>query len=301
MDLAFASVQILVFSIMVYFLCGLVLDAGAFFTFYLIIITGYLGITLFFRTVGCMCPDFDSAIKIAATLITFFVLTSGYLIQWHSEQVWIRWIYWINPLGLGFSAMMTNEFSRINLTCEGTSLIPYGPGYNDISHQVCTLAGSHAGSLKVRGTDYIKTSFDYNTQFLWLYWAIMCVLIGSFLLTNVFLGEYIKWGAGGTSVKYFARDDNERRRLNEELQARRAARTREGEQQRGAELKIESKAVLTWEVRFHDAFDSFRISTDIFLADMQDICYDVPIASGQLRLLKNVYGEIHFRLIMSRV
>jgi ATP-binding cassette subfamily G (WHITE) protein 2 (SNQ2) len=50
-------------------------DAGAFFTFYLMIVTGYLAMTLFFRTVGCLCPDFDVAIRLAATIITLFVLT----------------------------------------------------------------------------------------------------------------------------------------------------------------------------------------------------------------------------------
>jgi ATP-binding cassette subfamily G (WHITE) protein 2 (SNQ2) len=102
----------MVFSIIVYFMCGLVRDAGAFFTFYIVIVCGYLAMTLFFRTVGCLCPDFDYAIKFAATIITFFVITSGYIIQYQSEKVWIRWIYWINALGLGFSALMENEFSR---------------------------------------------------------------------------------------------------------------------------------------------------------------------------------------------
>ena len=49
-DTGFAASQILLFSIMVYFMCGLVLDAGAFFTFYIVIVTGYLAMTLFFRT-----------------------------------------------------------------------------------------------------------------------------------------------------------------------------------------------------------------------------------------------------------
>jgi ABC-type multidrug transport system ATPase subunit len=98
-DLAFAAAQILLFSIIVYFMCGLVLDAGAFFTFFLMIISGYLAMTLFFRTVGCLCPDFDYAMKFAAVIITLFVLTSGYLIQWQSEQVWLRWIFYVNALG----------------------------------------------------------------------------------------------------------------------------------------------------------------------------------------------------------
>lgn len=60
--LAFAAVQIFVFSVMVYFLC-IVGDAGAFFTFYPFIISGYLAITLFIRTLGCLSPDFDYVIK----------------------------------------------------------------------------------------------------------------------------------------------------------------------------------------------------------------------------------------------
>lgn len=86
-DLAFASVKILVFSIMVYFMTGLVRTPAAFFTFYLLIMSGYLSMTLFFRTIGCLCPDFDYAIKFVAVIITLFVITSGYIIQYQSEQV----------------------------------------------------------------------------------------------------------------------------------------------------------------------------------------------------------------------
>ena len=269
-DLAFASVQIFVFSIIVYFMCGLVYDAGAFFTFVLVIITGYLGITLFFRTIGCLNPDFDSAIKLAATMITLFVLTGGYLIQWQYEQVWLRWLFYMNALGLGFSSMMMNEFSRIDLTCEGISLIPYGPGYNQIEHQICTLAGSKAGSVAVTGTDYIQASFRYNVADLWRNWGIMVILIVAFLITNTYLGEYIKWGAGGKTITFFAKENKERKRLNEDLAAKKDARRRKETEQGGADLHIESKAVLTWE----------------------DMCYDVPVPSGQLRLLKNVYGYV---------
>jgi ATP-binding cassette subfamily G (WHITE) protein 2 (SNQ2) len=53
-DMAFAAMQIFVFSVMVYFMCGLAQDAGGFFTFYLIIVSGYLCMTLFFRTIGCL-------------------------------------------------------------------------------------------------------------------------------------------------------------------------------------------------------------------------------------------------------
>ena len=269
-DMAFSAAQILVFSIIVYFMCGLVLDAGAFFTFYLMIVSCYLAMTLFFRTIGCLCPDFDYAMKFAAVIITLFVLTSGYLIQWQSMQVWLRWIFYVNALGLGFAALMANEFSRIDLTCEGANLIPYGQGYGDINHQVCTLQGSRAGSAAVTGSNYIETGFQYSPSHLWRNWGIIIVLIVSFMTTNVFLGEYMKWGAGGKTVTFFAKENKERKKLNEALQAKKERRKHNGLEQTKSALSIESKAILTWE----------------------DLCYDVPVPSGQLRLLKNVFGFV---------
>ncbi|KAF2279999.1 uncharacterized protein EI97DRAFT_369894 [Westerdykella ornata] len=270
-DLLFASAQILVFSIIVYFMTHLVRDAGAFFTFVLMIITGYLAMTLFFRTVGCLCPDFDVAIRLAATIITLFVLTSGYLIQWQSEQVWLRWIFYINALGLGFASLMMNEFKRLDMTCAGRSLIPFGPGYDDLNHQVCTLPGSHAGTSKVSGTDYVRLAFSYNPRDLWRNWGIMIVLIVAFLLANAFLGEFVRWGAGGRTVTYFAKENAELKELNQKLREKRDRRNRKEEgAESGSDLHITSKAVLTWE----------------------DLCYDVPVPSGQLRLLKNIYGYV---------
>ncbi|KAF2437185.1 ATP-binding cassette transporter ABC2 [Tothia fuscella] len=268
-DLLFAAVQIFVFSVMVYFMCGLARDAGAFFIFVLMILSGYLAMTLFFRTVGCLCPDFDVAIRLAATIITFLVLTSGYLIQWQSEQKWLRWYFYINSLGLGFSALMMNEFSRIDLTCAGANLVPNGPGYGDIAHQSCTLPGSTAGSAIVSGTSYIQTAFSYNPSDLWRNFGIIVALIVFFLVANVFLGEYVKWGAGGRTVTLFAKEDKETKKLNDELRERKAKRNRK-EEQEGSKLHIESKAVLTWE----------------------GLTYDVSVPSGQLRLLNEIYGYV---------
>ncbi|KAJ9640005.1 ATP-binding cassette transporter snq2 [Coniosporium tulheliwenetii] len=270
-DLVFSAAQILVFSIIVYFMCGLVRDAGAFFIFVLMIVSTYLAMTLFFRTVGCLCPDFDVAIRLAATIITFFVLTSGYLIQYQSEQVWLRWIFWINALGLGFSAMMVNEFGRIDLACTAESLIPSGPGYTDLNHQTCTLPGSVPGSDVVSGSDYVRIAFQYATGDLWRNWGIIITLIVAFLIANAMLGEYIKWGAGGKTVTFFVKENKELKELNmKQRQKREQRQHKEGQENDEDGLNIASKAVLTWE----------------------DICYDVPVPSGQLRLLNNIYGYV---------
>ncbi|KAK7418333.1 ATP-binding cassette transporter snq2 [Neonectria magnoliae] len=269
-DQAFAASQILVFSIIVYFMTNLVRDAGAFFTFYLMILSGNIAMTLFFRIIGCVSPDFDYAIKFAVVVITLFVTTSGYLIQYQSEKVWLRWIYWVNVLGLAFSSLMQNEFSRIDMTCTADSLIPSGPGYDDINHQVCTLPGSTGGTTFVKGSDYISEGFSYFPGDLWRNWGIVMALIVFFLILNVVLGEFIKYGMGGNSAKVYARPNKERTKLNQALLEKREAKRKDKSDEAGSDLRIASESILTWE----------------------NLNYDVPVPGGTRRLLNNVYGYV---------
>jgi ATP-binding cassette, subfamily G (WHITE), member 2, SNQ2 len=85
-DQAFAASQIMLFSIIVYFMTNLVREPGAFFTFYLMVLSGNIAFTLCFRIIGCISPDFDYAAKFAVIIITLFITTSGYLIQYQSGQ-----------------------------------------------------------------------------------------------------------------------------------------------------------------------------------------------------------------------
>ncbi|KAM7202534.1 ABC-2 type transporter domain containing protein [Rhypophila sp. PSN 637] len=269
-DQAFAASQILVFSLIVYFMTNLYRSAGAFFTFYLMILSGNIAMTLFFRIIGCISPDFDYAVKFAVVSITLFITTSGYLIQWQSQKVWLRWIYYINVLGLAFSSMMENEFSRIEMTCTADSLVPSGPGYDDINHQVCTLPGSKPGSLDVSGSDYIIQGFSYRPEELWRNWGILLALIIFFLIMNVVLGEIIKHGMGGTSANTFQKPNDERKRLNADLAQKREARREARKENNGSEIKIKSERVLTWE----------------------NLCYEVPVPGGHRQLLDHVFGYV---------
>lgn len=269
-DQAFAATQIMLFSIIVYFMTGLVRTPGAFFTFYLMILSGNIAMTLFFRIIGCASPDFDMAIRSTVFMITCFIITSGYLIQYQTQHHWLRWIFWINPLGLTFSAMMMNEFKDVDLTCSAESLIPSGPGYGDIEHQVCTLAGSVSGTTLVKGADYITKGFSYEPADLWRNWGIVLALIVFFLGLNIALGEIVKYGLGGNTAKVFSRPNKERKALNEDL-LRKRDEMRSGEAaEREPELSVKSEAVLTWEA----------------------LNYDVPVPGGTRRLLTDVYGYV---------
>ena len=187
-DMLFASVRSLVFSILVYFLCGLARDAGAFFIFYLLILSGYVAMTLFFRTVAILSRNFDVAIRWVSVIITLYVITTGYYQQYDNQPSWLRWIFYINAVGLGFSAAMMNEFSRLTLTCTDESLVPSGPSYNNVSHQTCTLPGSRPGSDVVDGSTYIREAFSYDPADLWRNWSILFAIILAFVVANLLLG-----------------------------------------------------------------------------------------------------------------
>ena len=188
------------------------------------------------------------------------------MIQWQDQQVWLRWIFYINALGLGFAAMMMNEFKRLDLTCTAESLVP---GFGDIQHETCTLSGSTPGSNIVSGSRYIEQGFKYYPGDLWRNFGIIVVLIVAFLILNTVSGEYVKWGAGGRTVTFFQKENGERKELNDKLQDKRKNRKRTDDGG-GAGLKVESKSILTWE----------------------NLNYDVPVPSGQLRLLNDVFGYV---------
>ncbi|KAI1347172.1 ABC-2 type transporter [Xylaria sp. FL0043] len=267
-DTAFSAAQILVFSLIVYFLTNLSRTAGHFFTFYLLVLVGNIAMTLYFRIIGCLSPDFDYAIKFAVVTVTLFILTSGYLIQYQSQQVWLRWIFWINALGLSFASLMANEFSNADLTCSAESLVPSGPGYDDIRYQVCTLAGSKPGSAAVKGADYITQGFSYAPKDLWRNFGIVVAIIIFFLIMNVVLGELVRYGMGGNQAKVFVKPNAERTALNEALNNKKLERQKSKTNNESSALKIESKSVLTWE----------------------NLNYDVPVPGGTRRLLNNIFG-----------
>lgn len=196
--------------------------------------------------------------------------------EYQSEKVWLRWLYYINVVGLSFSSLMENEFSRSTMTCTSESLIPQGPPgeYTDIDHQVCTLAGSTPGTLRISGSDYIEKAFSYSPGLLWRNWGIVAAIIVFFLALNIVAGEFVRHGMGGNQAKVFQKPNAERKRLNEELirkkeEKRKAARGGE-ESDSSSDLNIRSESILTWE----------------------NLCYEVPVPGGTRRLLDHVCGYV---------
>ncbi|KAG8684720.1 hypothetical protein FRC09_015185, partial [Ceratobasidium sp. 395] len=274
-DIPLTSIRILLFSIIVYFMCGLERSAGAFFTFYLFIYLTFLAMTAFFRLIGILCQGYDTAARLAAVIVTLMVLYSGYMIPVYSMKRWLFWIWYINPVNYGFAAMMENEFYRISMSCDGAYIIPHNVG--DMTryptalgpNQVCTLLGASPGQGTVTGDAYIGASFQYRRSELWRNLGIVILYWIAFIILQIAAMEKFQHGANAIAITIFAKEDADTKERNQRLVERKAA-FRKGEAEQDLSALTKSTKAFSWE----------------------NLDYTVPVPGGQRQLLNKVFGYV---------
>ena len=80
-DIPVLLFQVSIFSIVLYFMVGLKMTAGAFFTFWVIVFATAMCMTALFRAVGAAFSTFDGASKVSGFLIAAFIMYTGYMIR----------------------------------------------------------------------------------------------------------------------------------------------------------------------------------------------------------------------------
>ncbi|EJC98670.1 uncharacterized protein FOMMEDRAFT_170902 [Fomitiporia mediterranea MF3/22] len=280
-DLPFSASRIFVFNVIVYFMPHLSWTAGGFFTFHLFTYLAYLAMQGFFRTMGLLCVNFDSAFRIATFFVPNMISYAGYIIPIFDMKRWLFWISYINPLYYAFSGCMENEFMRISLSCDGNSVAPRNGGilnkYPDGvgPNQVCTLFGSSPSSSSVPGSSYIGAGYQYNVSDLWRRnFVVLAAFFVVFQITQLIALEYFPRYTGVSSVTIFAKENAETKKLNEELHKRKENRAlrEKGEEDYSDEKKkdFSDRRVFTWE----------------------NLNYVVPVPGGNRRLLHDVMGYV---------
>jgi hypothetical protein len=76
-DIPVITVQVTCFALILYFMSSLQMDAGRFFTFWIIVIAQTLCFSQLFRSVGAICKKFGNASKISGLLSTIFFVYGG--------------------------------------------------------------------------------------------------------------------------------------------------------------------------------------------------------------------------------
>ncbi|KAJ7269337.1 ABC-2 type transporter-domain-containing protein [Mycena haematopus] len=277
-DIPFSAARVLLFNIPVYFMANLNRTAGGFWTFHLFNYVAYLTMQGFFRTFGVLCTNFHVAFRLSVFFIPNFIEYTGYIIPVIKMKRWLFWIYYINPIAYAWQACMENEFMRIQLTCDGTYIIPrnvggltkYPEGLGP--NQACTLFGSTAGNDSVSGESYISAGYGLSSANLWkLDFLVLLGFMILFQLTQILSYEQ------AINVQIHAREDNDAKKRNEVLRTRKA------------EKKEKNTPILSSLCKTRRGLIE---PADVLPKNLtwSGLNYHVPVPGGTRRLLHDIQG-----------
>ncbi|KIW36207.1 uncharacterized protein PV06_11504 [Exophiala oligosperma] len=278
-DIPVILCQITVWSLIIYFMVGLQMSAGSFFTFWIVLFAVSMCMTAMFRLVGASFSNFDDASKVSGFLVGALIMYSGYMIPKGGMYDWFVWIYWIDPLAYAFSALMGNEFKGRVIACVRNNLIPSGPGYTNSAFAACAgIGGASVGATSVTGEQYLR-SLSYSSSNVWrnfgILWAWWALFAG---LTIFFTTRWHNTAMGG-GVLLIPR---------ERLQQKRILSPQDEESQsREKSSNVDSSAS---EVDKNNGGLDLVRNTSIFT--WKNLSYTVKTPSGDRLLLDGVQGWV---------
>ncbi|EGG19464.1 hypothetical protein DFA_00041 [Cavenderia fasciculata] len=253
-DLPIIAFQVLLFSIIAYFMFGLQYRVEQFFFWIFSMIGLTLCITNIIRALGHFSPSLYASQNVMSVYLLLLLCYAGFTVPYPKLHPWLSWFLWINPFSYGFKALTLNEFENIIFDCNQTA-IPYGPTYQQqSSYRTCPIPGSVPGQLSISGESYLK---------IYLFWVL-------FIILNMFALEFIDWTSGGYTKKVYKKgkapkinDSNqEEKKINKMVQEA-------NENIKNMSLDC-GGGVLTW----------------------QHIKYTVPVPGGKRLLLDDIQGWI---------
>ncbi|KAF1846592.1 uncharacterized protein K460DRAFT_335726 [Cucurbitaria berberidis CBS 394.84] len=275
------------FSIVLYFMIGLKTAAGAFFTFYFVLVSTSMCFTAFFRMIGAAFPTFQSAAKVSGFTISVVATYAGYLIQKPYIKPWFVWIYWINPMAYAFDALLSNEFHGTIIDCEGPNLVPLGPAYTEATNQACTgMRGAPQGSASLTGDQYLASlSFGRshiwrNVGILWAWWVLYVALTIYFTR---------RW-ATVANMSHSLLVPRERLPLVQERKSRQDIES----QQNINEAATKEKPHDMSQTEQNDSSSSIdkQLLQNKSVFTWKNLTYTVSIPGGEITLLDDVYGWV---------
>ncbi|KAI7904279.1 ABC-2 type transporter-domain-containing protein [Cokeromyces recurvatus] len=268
MDIPYALVQVLLFEICAYFMMGLKLEAGAFFTFFVTLFFLNMCMNGFFRFFGAITSSFFLATQITGVLLIAITTYTGYTIPYKKMHPWLFWIYYINPITYAYKALISNEMRGQVYSCEGLgNSIPFGPSYTNWDYKVCVMEGGVPGQNFVTGDNYLKEALSYYPSQLWAPDFIVVVAFFIFFTVLTALAmEYVGLEKATSLTKLYLPGKAPKPRTPEEENERRLKQSKVTENMD----KISTGTTFSW----------------------QHVNYTVPIKGGSLQLLNDIGGYV---------
>ena len=280
-DLPFVLLMVIPFSIVMYFVTGLDVNAGKFFIYFLFVYSTTICITALYRMLAALSPTIDDAVRFSGISLNLLIIYTGYVIpkpQLLSEKIWFGWIYYINPISYAFEGVLTNEFAGRVMECAPNALVPQGPGI-DPRYQGCAISGAQLGSIQVSGSGYLQTTYSYTRSHLWRNFGVIIAFTVLYILVTVLATETFTFLGGGGGATVFKKS----RKAEKQLKRKPA------DEEKVAQSESSSDGVALQKTHTQEeVLESLSRSESIFT--WSDVRYTVPVPGGEKRLLNDVSG-----------
>ncbi|THV79965.1 putative ABC transporter [Aureobasidium pullulans] len=284
-DFPVILVQVCLFTIIMYFMTNLDVDAGKFWIYFLFVYTNTICITALYRMFASLSPTIDDAVRFSGIALNLLIIYTGYVIpktQLLNDYIWFGWIYYINPISYSFEAVLTNEFSDRTMACAPDNLVPQGPGI-DPAFQGCTLTGAAVNAQSVNGADYLQTQYTYTRAHLWRNFGVVVAYTVLYLLVTIAATELFSFVGGGGGALVFKKSKKAKKQVK---QAGASDEEKAGSDESSSDTAIGGST--TGEKEEQDALNSIEKSESIFT--WRDVEYTVPYQGGERKLLNKVNG-----------
>ena len=289
-DIPLIFVQVLIFTIIIYFMANLARTASQFFICILVLWLVTMVTYAFFRAISAWNKTLDGATRFTGVSIQVLIVYTGYLIPPSQMHPWFSWLRWINWIQYGFESLMANEFTGLRLECVPPNLVPQGPNASP-QYQSCTLAGSQPGQTYVEGADYIKTSFTYTRAHLWRNFGFLWAFFIAFVLLTAVGMERMKPNSGGGAITMFKRGQVPKK-VEEAIET--GGHEKKTDEEAGATAFIGEKQITDdsqgSEEEAEKAMGQVAKNETVFT--FRNIDYVIPYEKGERKLLQDVQGFV---------
>ncbi|KAG4442743.1 hypothetical protein IFR05_001760 [Cadophora sp. M221] len=286
-DFPLILMQVIPFSVIMYFLTGLDVDVSKFFIYFLFLYLTTICITALYRMFAALSPAIDDAVRFSGLALNLLVIYTGYVIphpQLLSQYIWFGWLYWVNPIAYSFEAVSTDEFYNRVLECAPDTIVPRGPGYENPAYQGCAFTGARVGSLSVPGSDYLSTSFNYSRSNLWRNFGVVIAFTVLYIAVTMIASELFNFSKSGGGALEFKRSKAAKQKVKA---ASAPSDVEQGTQHRAASMPTSSNETLNGG-REEEALQEISGSDSIFT--WENVEYTVPYMGGERKLLNKVNG-----------
>ncbi|KAF9892548.1 hypothetical protein FE257_001657 [Aspergillus nanangensis] len=272
------------FTVIVYFLTELDVDASKFFIYFLFVYTTTFAITSLYRMFAALSPTIDDAVRFSGIALNVLILFVGYVIPKQSlinGSIWFGWLLYVNPISYSYEAVLANEFSDRVMECAPSQLVPQGPGV-DPRYQGCALTGSQLGEATVSGSRYLEETFQFTRSHLWRNFGVVIAFTVLYLLVTIVAAEVLSFVGGGGGALVFKRSSRSKKMKTQ---------TAKGNDEEQVQSTADNAALARGETQNPASPDTFnRISSSDRTFTWSNVEYTVPYGNGTRKLLNGVNG-----------